>query len=174
MVWQGVLNGLEDKARVQVPIPRAWLQQASRPVLRIIAAWESPVNAAVEHIWASRKVEFQFRPSSSARALIPRGQTHPSYPMVERMYDLAKRNPPTPDGDIWMLEISYKEIGAYVATTDFSPHQRVGIVMELEDRGERPVSPQPAMQALPQALTMTRLPIPENRIANPIVVRSRV
>ena len=179
MVWQGVLVGPEDKARVQVPIPRAWLQEASRPRLRIIGAWESPVNVAVEHVWASRKIEFQLRPTPSSKALSPGGKNHPSYPILERKYELGadtleKKGIAPPDSDFWVLEISYREIAEYTATIDFSPHQRVGIAMELVDEGDLPASPQHAMQALPQAITMTRLTVPENRIANPIVVRPRV
>jgi hypothetical protein len=174
MVWQGVLNGPEDKARVQVPIPREWLGQASLPSLRVIAAWESPVNEAVEHVWASRKIEVRLRPTASSRALVPRGKAHASYPILDRTYELAKAKGFGPNGDAWLLEVSYVEIAAYTATVEFSPHQRVGIAMELVDHGERSVSPQAAMLALPQAVTMTRLTVPENRVANPIVVRPRV
>lgn len=174
MVWQGVLNGPEDRARVQVPIPKAWLELAGLPSLRVVAAWESPVNQAVEHIWASRRVEVQFRPVASSRALMPKGKAHPSYPMIDRRYDLASSSVTPPDGDVWLLEVSYAEIAANASTVEFSGHQRVGIVMELFDRGDSPQSPQAAMQALPQAVTMTRLTVPENRVANPIVVRPRV
>lgn len=75
--------------------------------------------------------------------------------------------------DFWVLEVSYVEIAAYPASIEFSPHQRVGIAMELVDEGEQPHSPQLALQALPQSLFMTRLSIPGNRLANPIVVRPR-
>jgi hypothetical protein len=99
--------------------------------------------------------------------------------MLERIYELStealtrnKLSPP--DGDFWVLEVSYKEIAEYAATVEFSSHQRVGIAMELIDHGEQPESPQTAMQALPQAVTMTRLAVPENRIPNPIIVRPRV
>ncbi len=179
MIWQGVLNGPEDKVRIRVPIPRAWMGEASQPRLRVIASWETPVNAAAEHIWASRKVQFQLRPTASSKALAARGRNHRSYPILERTYDLdaetlAKKNVTPPNGDSWILEVSYEEIAEYTATIEFSPHQRVGIAMELRDDGEVSESPQPAMQALPQAVTMTRLTIPENRIPNPIVVRPRV
>jgi hypothetical protein len=179
MIWQGILNGPQDKARVQVPIPKSWLREASHPLLRVIAAWESPVNQAVEHIWASRRVEVQLRPSATARALTPAGRNHPSYPLLDRRYDLGtalleKAKVTLPEGDVWLLEVSYKEIADYAATIEFSPHQRVGIAMELADEGDEPVTPQAALQALPQALTMTRLTVPENRIPNPIIVRPRV
>lgn len=179
MVWQGVLEGLEDKARIQIPIPRAWLTAAARPTLRIVAAWETPVNEAAEHIWASRRVELQVRTAPSIRALTPRGRNHPSYPLLDRGYalgaeTLAKSKLTAPESDFWLLELSYKEIAEYSAVVEFSRQQRVGVAMELWDDGEEPESPQAAMQALPQAVTMTRLTIPENRIANPIFVRPRV
>jgi hypothetical protein len=179
MIWQGIINDSDDKVRIQVPIPRAWLQEAAHPSLRIVGAWESPVNEAVEHIWASRKVEVQFRPVAASKALKPRGRSHRSYPILDRSYDLAAetlaKNKVTPaDSDFWILEVSYKEIAEYAATVEFSPQQRVGIALEITDRGDLPVSPQPAMQALPQAVTMTRLTIPENRIPNPVLVRPRV
>jgi hypothetical protein len=179
MIWQGVLSGPEDKARLQVPVPAAWLQEAGEPTIRVVAAWESPVNEAVEHIWASRKVEFQFRPTPSTKALTPRGKNHASYPLLDRHYDLSadalkKSRITPPGGDFWVLEISYKEIAEYAATVEFSAHQRIGVVMELVDHAEQSISPQSAMQALPQAVTMSRLTVPENRIANPIIVRPRM
>ena len=179
LMWQGILNGVEDKARIQVPIPRAWLQDATLPCLRVVGAWESPVNVAVEHVWASRKVGLQLRTTAASKALSPKGRSHHSYPLLERKYELnaeslAKKEIAPPEGDFWLLEVSYEEIAEYAATTEFSPHQRVGIAMELWDEGEEPKSPQGSMQALPQALTMTRLTIPENRVPNPIIVRPRV
>ena len=178
MIWQGVLEGLEDKARIQIPIPSAWLTTASRPTLRIVAAWETPVNEAVEKIWASRKVELQVRTGPSIRALTPRGKNHRSYPLLDRTYEIgpekfAKLKLTAPDSDFWLFELSYKEIAEYSAAMEFSHQQRVGVAMELWDGGEEPESPQAALQALPQAVTMTRLTVPENRIANPIFVRPR-
>lgn len=180
MVWQGVLAGPEDKARIQVPIPLAWMQEATKPILRVIAAWESPVNAAVEHIWAARRVECQLRQTPAGKALPPKGRNHPTYPLLDRLFDLSEHGARKsnaegpPDSDFWILEVSYKEVAEYVATIDFSPHQRVGIAMELRDAAEVPASPQAALQALPQAVTMGRLTVPENRISNPIVVKLRV
>lgn len=178
MLWQGVLSGPEDIARVQVPIPKAWLKAASRPILRMIGAWESPVNQAVEHLWASRRVKAQLRPEPNSGAI--RGaelRSHRSYPILDRSYDLSaetlkKRNVVAPRGDFWALDVSYEQIAEYTPTIDFSPHQRVGFAMELLDKDED-ASPQPAMQALPQVVTMARLTIPENRIPNPIIVKPR-
>jgi len=179
LIWQGVLNDPDDKARIQVPIPQDWLKEASSPTLRIIAAWESPVNAAVENIWASRKIEFQLRPKPMGKALSAKGKNHKYYPILDRKYllggdELERKGVTLPDTDSWLLEVSYKEIAEYAATIEFSPHQRVGIAMELTDEAEEPVSPQDAMQALPQAVTMARLTVPENRIANPVVVKQKV
>lgn len=179
LLWQGVLAGPEDKARIQVPIPRAWQRKASAPCLRVMIRWEAPANAAAEHIWASRKVDCQLRTSASAKAISPHGRNHKSYPALDRLYrldseSLGNAGIPVPDDDSWVLDVSYEEIADYTATIEFSPHQRVGIAMELFDDSAVPESPQRAMQALPSVQTMTRLTVPENRIANPIVVRPRV
>jgi hypothetical protein len=179
MVWQGILNSTDEKIRIQVPIPAAWLKDAESPTLRVIAAWETPVNAAVEHIWASRRVAFQLRPDASGKAVIPQGRSHDSYPLVDRIYpldpeSLARKEILAPKSDSWVLEVSYSDISEYVPTVEFSGHQRVGIAMELMDRSDKAVSPQAALQALPQAVSMARLTIPENRVANPIIVRPRI
>lgn len=172
MIWQGVLADVEDIARIEIPMPRTWLRAAKKPVLRLLCAWESPVNYAVEHIWASRKVRAQLKPRSPGRALTSRDRrNHPSFPFSDRSFDLASA--PPPPVDFWILEISYEQICEYAATIEFSPHQRVGIAMELTDEAEEPQSPQSAMQALPKAATMNRLTVPENRIANPIIIRTR-
>jgi hypothetical protein len=153
---------------------------AKKPMLRIIGAWESPVNAAVENIWASRKVKAQLRPAPTVEALASRDRrSHASYPLLDRSFDLSAdalrdKGVVPPSGDVWVLEVSYEQIAEHLATIEFSQHQRVGFAMELVDEGERPQSPQAAMQALPQAVSMVRLTIPENRIANPIVIKPRV
>lgn len=179
MIWQGVLNSQDDLARVQVPVPREWVKAATDPTLRVIAAWESPVNAAVEHVWASRRLEMHLKTNATAKAVHPRGRAHASYPLLDRLYPLSsevlsERSIEPSKSDVWLLEISYSQICDYAPMYEFSTNQRVGIVMELRDYGENQTSPQEAMQALPLAVSMNRLAIPENRIANPIVVRPRV
>lgn len=180
MIWQGILNDPDDIARVQIPIPRSWLSTASRPVMRLVCAWESPVNQAVVGTWASRKVKVQLRPTPNDKAVPPATRkSHRSYPSLDRRYDLSetalnKKLVTPPQGDFWNLDISYEQIADYQPTMDFSPHQRVGFSIEILDEGEVPQSPQAAIQALPQSITMTRLTIPENRIANPVLVRPRI
>lgn len=179
IVWQGVLEGPEDMARISVPIPRDWLGKAAKPILRVILAWESPVNAAVEHRWSCRRVEVQLRPGIGGKAVRGRSSSHRSYPLLDRSYlldsaTLAKQSVTPPASDNWLLEISYREIAEYIATIEFSPHHRVGVAMEVLDADDEPVSPQSAMQALPAALLMNRLTVPENRVPNPVVVRTKI
>lgn len=175
-LWQGVLAGPEDVARIQLPVPKEWRIAATMPLVRVVAAWESPVNSAMAHVWASRRVEVQLRATPAGKAVNPKGKNHFSYPLLDRSYDLSAQHlaslEVTPAaGDYWDLEVTYKEVGEYVATMEFSPHQRVGLAIELLDGDPSANSPQEAIQKLPSALTMVRLAIPENRIANPIVVR---
>lgn len=56
---------------------------------------------------------------------------------------------------------------------DFDPRQRVAFVAELIDRGEAPIDPQPAMQALPIAASMNRLSIQPALVRNPVIIRGR-
>lgn len=88
LVWQGVLEGPEDMARIQIPVPSAWLAEASRPLLRLVAAWEVPVNEAVEHTWACRRIEVRLRREPTSKALMPQGRVHGSYPLLDRRYRL--------------------------------------------------------------------------------------
>ena len=37
-LWQGVLKDDKDIARVQIPIPSAWLANATKPHLKVIVA----------------------------------------------------------------------------------------------------------------------------------------
>lgn len=174
LIWQGVLAGPEQLARIRIPIPRAWVAAARRPTLRVIAAWESPVNQAVESRWACRRVEYQLRRAPGTRAISHTGRGHKSYPFLDRTFALPVGTESGSSSDNWLLELSYKEIAEYPPALEFSPHQRVALAMRLSDADEDPVSPQEALLALPEAVTMTRLSIPENRIPNPVVVKIRV
>ena len=172
MVWQGVIDGPKESVRVQLPIPREWLIEASSPWIRIVVAWDPPVNAAAHHVWACRRVVSRLQPYPYTRAVRPRRGGHRSYPLTDRLYDLTR----LPDGsetdnDLWMLEISYEQIADYYPGIDFSPQQRVAFAAELWDDAEEAVSPQAALQALPIAQTMNRLSIPPTIVRSPIVVR---
>ena len=174
MLWQGVLENASDIARVQIPIPLQWLNDAGEPLLRIVLAWDTLVNAAVHDLWASRRVIARLRPHPDAEAL--RGTIgHQSYPMIDRLYNLA-RLPSTTRviGDTWLLEVSYEQIADYYPAIDFSPQQRVGFALELFDGSANQISPQPFLQSLPITATMQRLSVPPTVIRSPIVLKSRV
>jgi len=175
LLWQGALDGPSDLIRVQMPIPRAWLKEAKKPRLRIVLAWDTPVNAAVEDVWASRKVSMQLRVHLGSKALTGSRTGHRTYPLIERLYDLT--NLPdnvVPTDDLWILEFSYQQVAEYYPAIDFSPQQRLAFAAELYDDGEYPVSPQPMIQALPVAATMNRFSLATNVIRNPIVLKARI
>jgi hypothetical protein len=175
LVWQGVLEGPSDRAFVQLPIPHNWWNEAAQPMLRIVIASDVPVNEAVHSLWACRKITPRLRAGPDTRALRPRGQSHPSYPLMERLYSLRSLPKGVEiEGDMWLLEMSYDEIADYYSAIDFTPQQRVAFAAELFDSGEDPVTPQPAIQSLPAAATMTRLSVPPTYVRTPVVLKSRV
>lgn len=173
LLWQGVLENDSDIARVQLPIPKAWLEEADEPFARIITVWDPPVNAAIQHLWATRNVNTKLRPDPEGKALHPTSHVgHKSYPCSDKKYSLAKAVAEDRiDSDLWTLELSYEQIGEYHPALDFPPQQRVGIAIEIYDRTQH-ASPQPAMQALPVAQTMTRLSVPPLISRTPILLRT--
>jgi hypothetical protein len=175
ILWQGVLDGPDEIVRVQLPIPRSWLKDAKAPRLRLVTAWDAPVNAAVEHLWASRKVNVQLRAQLETRAFTSSRGSHRTYPLTDRVYHLDRG----PEGvdvteDLWVLEISYEQAAEYYPALSFSPQQRVGIAAEIWDDAEKPVSPQPMLQALPAVALMTRLSVNPNLVRAPVVLKSRI
>ena len=173
LVWQGIIEGPDDMVRVQLPIPREWIKSAEAPVLRLVVAWDSPVNAAVSGTWACRKVVARLRPIVGSEAVHGSRGAHSSYPLSDRRYDLKKITKKiTPESDTWLLEISYEQIAEYFAGIDFTPQQRVSFAAELFDAGKRRVSPQVLMQSLPIA-SMQRLSIQPTAIRTPVVIKSR-
>jgi len=74
---------------------------------------------------------------------------------------------------MWLIELSYEEIAPYPPGMDFDPRQRVALAAELFDEGAKRSDPQPAMQALPVAASMTRLSIQPTPIRSPVVIRTR-
>lgn len=153
----------------------AHLAAATAPHLRLIVAWDSPVNAAVEHLWASRKIGTQLRVRLGTDALTGSRGGHKTYPLVERIYDL-KRLPEgvEPADDLWLLEFSYEHAAEYYPGFTFSPQQRLAFAAELYDADEAPVSPQAALQALPIAASMVRFSAGTIAIRNPVILRTRV
>lgn len=172
MLWQGILEGPDDIARVKLPIPRAWYEAAAKPTLRIVVCWDPPVNAAVRGLWATRKVTAHVKANHDSLSLRGTRGGHESYPMIDRTYNLLKLPANViVEGDIWLLELSYGQIADYHPGITFNPQQRVAFAVEIYDGGENPQSPQSAIQALSAALTMTRLSIHPQPITAPVLVR---
>lgn len=174
ILWQGVLDAPGELIRVQLPMPRAWLAEAAAPRLRLITAWDSPANAAVENLWASRKVTAQLRVRLNTEAISGSRTSHRTYPLFERTFDL--NNLPqnvTPIDDFWLLEFSYEQIAEYSPTLTFSPQQRVAFAAELFDEAAQPVSPQLMLQALPTAASMTRFSAVAQPIQTPVILKYR-
>lgn len=171
LIWQGVLDGEDDIARVQIPVPGSWLKEADEPILRLVIAWDPPANVGVRNLWATRRVSARLRIHPDERALRPTlVKSHASYPLLERIYNL--RRPAPIGGDLWLVELSYEQIADYHPAIEFPPQQRVAFAAELLDRGKKKVSPQPALQSLPIAQTMTRLTVPPSVSRLPIVLRT--
>lgn len=172
LLWQGVLESSDDIVRVQVPIPRQWLQQAREPYLRLVVASDVPANAAVRDRWASRQVKVALRTQEELRALRSREATHRSYPLFERVYNLDKVAPAAlPANDLWIVELSYEQIADYYPGLDFSPQQRVAFAIELIDRDEKRFSPQRLIQAMPIAQSLHRLSVPPQIVRAPVILR---
>jgi hypothetical protein len=176
IVWQGYIDSPADKVRVQLPIPVTWLDQAQQPILRIVVCADPPVSEVGQATWACRHITPVLHPGPDVRGVAaPRGG-HDSFPTISREYKLSRYKPGTEraaEGDMWLLELSYEDITPYPPGMDFDPRQRVAFAAELIDIGESPVDPQPAMQALPIASSMTRLSIQAVAIRSPVIVRTR-
>jgi hypothetical protein len=172
MLWQGVLEGHEDIARIKIPLPSDWYKQATRPKLRLVVAWDPPVNAAASGLWTTRKVSAHLKESPESRSIHGSRSGHESYPWIDRTYDLRKSMANVaPGGDTWLLEIVYEQIADYYPGITFNPQQRVAFAAEIFDGGEHPVSPQSFVQSLPVANTMVRLSIPPQAVKTPVIVR---
>lgn len=176
-VWQTMLESAGTIARVRVPVPRVWLEQAAKPQLRLVVAWLTPVNAALKETWSCRKVSAQLRTASRKDAddkertpLRARGAVA-AYPVIDRIYPIPLAElDPAPADDLWELAVSYQDLGPTPAGMQFSPQQRIGVVVELTDRGDQPVSPQAAVQAL-DIPAMNRLSMLSMPVQVPLVVR---
>jgi hypothetical protein len=172
LMWQGVLEGPSDVARVTLPIPLSWYKNCSEPKLRLVVCWDPPVNAAVNGLWATRKVSAHLKASPDTPSLHGSKGGHASYPLIDRTYDLQKvPSGVSVDGDIWLLELSYDQTADYHLAITFTPQQRVAFVGELFDASENQLSPQAALQAMPSAVTMTRLSIPPQSIQTAVIVK---
>ena len=177
LLWQGRVESARDRVRVQLPIPREWLNEADDPVLRMVVCSDPPVCEAAQGSWACRRMRPILRPHPDVRAATPGRGAHPFYPTINREYRLSRfkrGEEKAAKGDLWLMEFFYDEIAPYPPATDFDPRQRVAFAAELVDRGEAPVDPQPAMQALPIAASMNRLSIQPTPLRTPIIVKTRV
>ncbi|MBK5295159.1 MAG: S8 family serine peptidase [Acidobacteriia bacterium] len=172
LLWQGLLEGPGELARVMVPIPKDWYNKAKKPTLRLVVSWDSPVNAAVSGLWATRKVAAQLKASPDTLSLHGTRGGHPSYPLIDRTYDLLRLpKGVVVDGDMWLVELSYEQIADYHLGMVFTPQQRVAFAAELFDDTDTPIGPQAALHALPAASTMTRLSIPPQSVKTPVIIR---
>ncbi|MFC1643187.1 S8 family serine peptidase [Myxococcota bacterium] len=176
-IWQGLLQGPEEIIRVQAPIPNAWLAEAESPRLRVVCAWDTPVNAAVRGFWGCRRVSVKLRTSLHGDAVGGSQTKHPTHPLSARDFDLRKKKRAEqeirPTSDLWILEVSYKQVADYLSSMEFSPQQRVGLALELSDDVEEPTSPQIAVQAMPTVQSMIRLSTSAIPITIPVKARGR-
>jgi len=176
MIWQGVLQDDSDIARIQIPVPADWIEESDEPFLRLIVAWDPPVNAAVKQLWSTRSVSAKLRLNPDAPAQrTSRVKSHGTYPLLERLYDLRKLPEGFEvEGDLWLVEIGYEQTAEYHAAMIFPPQQRVAFAAELFDRGAKKLSPQAPLQSLPTSATMTRLSIPPAISRMPVVLKSPI
>ncbi len=176
MIWQGVLEDDKDIARIQVPIPHAWLEEADQPYLKLIVAWDPPVNAAVKQLWATRDISARLKMHPEAPAQrTARLKAHGSYPLLERIYDLRKIPANLKvEGDSWLVEIEYSQTAEYYPAMTFPPQQRVAFAAELFDIGNTKLSPQSHLQSLSTTQTMTRLSVPPAVARTPVVLKAPI
>jgi len=171
LLWQGTLEDKNDIARIQVPVPKDWLKEASLPKLRLILAADFPVNAAVSQIWTTRKLVPRLRPHPEDRALRGKLDAMDSYSLVGREYNLGRIDPKDLDTDIWLLEINYEEVADYLPSMSFPSQQRLAFAAELYDADHFKSSPQTHLQPLAITQTMTRLSVPAGVTRVPVVLR---
>lgn len=177
LIWQGSISTKDELVRVKLPIPGNWLKQATAPELRLVWAWDTPVNDAVPDIWGCRSVDAHLKPTIDQKAMRGSGRACPGYPLVERVFDLSsehlKELEIEPSDDHWIVELSYKELAEHYVGIDFSPVQRVSFAAELADRAEEPVSPQPFMQTLPISNTLNRFAVHATKLPVPVVIKAK-
>ncbi len=178
--WQGIIPSEADLLTVELPLPGDWIANAQKPIMRIVCAWDTPVNPAAPDVWACRQVELTLRSSGGDAALRFKHKNPIGYPLVERRYEFdGPERVKLSNQDNCLLELRYKHQGMaeYPAgLLDISPQQRVGIAYELFDENEVPTSPHEAIQALPVAAqgTLNRLSsvVPSSRHAISVRIAS--
>ena len=157
-VWQGVIAHDDDIVRVQLPIPLAWISQASSPQLQLCVAWDTPVCAAAESQWSCRDVKVTIRPGPEADALRGSRGRIEGYPLFKRTWQLDKaRKKKAVESDLWVLEFNYSQAAAYAAGHTVPTSQRVAFAAEIWDEAEIPLNPHSFVQSLPIASSLVRL-----------------
>lgn len=159
-VWQTELVAAGAIARVKFVVPGAWLRSATRPKLTLVAAWNSPVNAAVPTKWSSRKVSIVVRPRPLGKPLGGAGKAKGTFPLIRREFpvdvDSLREQGFDEVGDVWELEVDYQQKYPLIGGQT-TGRQRIGVVMELSDDCDAPISPQPFVVAHPLSASMTHL-----------------
>lgn len=158
-VWQGIIEHEKDIVRVQVPVPRAWITNASAPMMRMCVAWDTPVNAAAELEWGCRDVEVTLRLDPEAESGVKgTNRSAVGYPLFTKSWNLAQAvENEEASSDLWVVELKYKQQAAYSAGSFPSSSQRVAFAAELWDEAEQPVDPHNYVQGLPIASSLNRL-----------------
>jgi Subtilase family len=160
-LWQGIIGSEEEVLTVELPLPGEWVKACRAPILRLVCAWETPVNSAAEHIWACRRMDITLRPLGGAEALKPSNTNSKGYPLIERIYALggnARTEFEANDACLLELKYTHLEMAEYPAgILDFTPQQRISLAFEIHDAEEGGPSPHPYVQSLPVAGTLNRL-----------------
>jgi len=173
-LWQGTLEKAGQIARVRVPIPRSWLDEAKSPQLRAVAAWNTPAFAGAPQVWACRKVQIKLRSMVGGKALRGSGNATGAYPLVDRTYNLSTNHLEdqeiVPRSDEWVVEVEYSDVGPYPPALRIDEQQRVAIALELFDKSDLRISPQLAVQAMPVTTTMVHLGGTKQAIWSPIKI----
>lgn len=176
-IWQTMLQAPKNVNRAQFPVPKEWLSTAAKPTLRVVCAWNTPVNIALVDSWACRKVAVKVRPFGGENPALRGGGNARigAYPLIDRQHDISpkvlEQSYAITDSQ-WILEVEYDEIGEYPPAMTVSPQQRIGVVLELFDAGDTAMSPQAAIQALPVAMNMHRLGVLQQPMQTPILIRT--
>jgi len=175
-VWQGYVESSKDIVRIQIPVPRDWLEAADEPVLRFVFCADPPVNSAARSTWTCRRFKPVLHPGLDSDGLRARSGGHPDYPVISKTYKLGRYKPgqeKAVDSDVWLLDVSYDDTVPYPVGLNFDPRQRVAFAAELIDQSRRNVDPQPAVQGLKIAASMVRLSILPTALRSPVMLRNR-
>lgn len=155
--WQGIIASENEQLTVELPVPGSWVRAANAPKLRLIGAWDTPVNHAAESIWACRSVSITLRPADGEKALNSKNARGSSrYTLVGKEFELPAS---MVNSDVCLMELKYStsQMAPSPGGLIISPQQRIGIAFELIDESENPVSPHYFIQSLPVAESLNRL-----------------